>query len=108
MHKRIAMNYTSENLKEILLENDYPASNSKMLERVITQLQNLTDEAKEAFEHWYDTRNLPAFDIDGVTPDYLRTYHHATDIAIILAYDGLVRNPKSAYLLKKPVIKHLK
>lgn len=101
------MNYTSENLKEILLENDYPASNKKMLERVVSQLQNLTEEGKIAFEHWYDTRNLPAFNVDGVTAEYLRTYHHATDIAIILAYDGLIRNPKSAYLLKKPVIKHI-
>jgi len=101
------MDYTSENLKEILLENDYPASNKGMLDNVISQLQNLTEEGKRAFEHWYDTRNLPSFNVDGVTADYLRMYHHATDIAVILAYDGLVRNPKSAYLLKKPVIKHV-
>ena len=86
------MDYTSDNLKEILLENDYPASNKDMIDRVICQLQNMTDEGKHAFEHWCDTRNLPTFNVD---------------IAIILAYDGLVRNPKSAYLLKKPVIKHL-
>ena len=101
------MDYTSDNLKEILLENDYPASNKDMIDRVICQLQNMTDEGKLAFEHWCDTRNLPTFNVDGVTVEYLKTYHHATDIAIILAYDGLVRNPKSAYLLKKPVIKHL-
>ncbi len=101
------MDYTSDNLKEILLENDYPASNKNMLESVISQLQNLTDEGKAAFEHWCNARNLPIFNVDGVTAEYLQTYHHATDIAIILAYDGLVRNPKSAYLLKKPVIKHI-
>lgn len=101
------MNYTSENLKEILLDNDYPASNRNMLERVISQLQNLTEEGKTAFEYWYDTRNLPTFNINGVTTEYLQTYHHATDIAVILAYDGLIRNPKSAYLLKKPVIKRI-
>lgn len=100
------MDYTAENLREILLENDYPASNKQMLESVIRQLQNLTPEAKTAFEHWCDTRNLPVFDIEGVTVDYMKTYHHATDIAVILAYDGLIRNPKSAYLLKKPVISH--
>ena len=100
------MNYTSEELKEILLENDYPASNKQLLESVIRQLQNLTPEGKTAFEYWFDTRKLPCFDIEGVTVDYMKTYHHATDIAVILAYDGLIRNPKSAYLLKKPVIKH--
>lgn len=98
------MNYTSEELKDILLENDYPASNKKLLESVITQLQNLTPEGKVAFEHWCNTRILPSFDIEGVTADYMKTYHHANDIAVILAYDGLLKNPKRAYLLKKPVI----
>lgn len=100
------MNYTFEVLKEILLDNDYPASNKKLLESVIKQLQNLTPEGKTAFEHWRETRNLPTFDIDGITVDYMKTYHHANDIAVILAYDGLIRNPKNAYLLKKPVIMH--
>lgn len=101
------MNYTVEELKEILLENDYPASNKKLLDSVIKQLQNLTLEGKVAFEKWCDTRTLPSFDIGGVTVDYMKTYHQANDIAVILAYDGLIRNPKSAYLLKKPVIKHI-
>ncbi len=100
------MNYTTEELKKVLLDNDYPASNKSLLESVIKQLQSLTPEGKTAFEHWLDTRNLPAFDIGGVTADYMKTYHHATDVAVILAYDGLIRNPKSAYLLKKPIITH--
>ncbi len=107
MLETIDMNYTSEELKELLLDNDYPASNKKLLENVISQLQNLTPEGKAAFEQWCNTRNLPIFDIGGVTADYMKTYHHANDIAVILAYDGLVKNPKSAYLLKKPSIKHL-
>lgn len=89
------------------MENDYPASNKKLLESVIKQLQNLTPEGKAAFEYWYDTRTLPAFDINGITIDYLRIYHHSTDIGIILAYDGLVRDPKRAALLKRPVIRHI-
>ena len=101
------MNYTSEELIEILLDNDYPASNKELLESVITQLQNLTPEGKTAFERWCDTRNLPPFDIEGITADYMKTYHHANDIAVILAYDGLVKNPKRAYLLKRPVIKQV-
>ena len=91
----------------MLLENDYPASNHDMLESVIRQLQNLTDEGKAAFEHWCEARVLPVFDIEGITAEYLQKYHHATDVAVILAYDGLVRNPKSAYLLKKPIIRHV-
>ena len=102
------MNYTTEELKEILLENDYPASNKKLLDSVIMQLQNMTPEGKAAFEHWCETRNLPDFDIEGITVDFLQTYHSSTDIAVILAYDGLIKNPKSAYLLKRPNIRHTK
>lgn len=101
------MNYTPEKLQEILLDNDYPASNKQLLENVIDQLQHLTPEGMEAFVHWCDTRNLPSFNIEGITADYMKTYHHANDIAVILAYDGLIRNPKSAYLLKTPVIKRI-
>ena len=101
------MNYTHEYLMELLLENDYPTSSKKMLESVINQLQHLTPEGKRVFEHWCNTRILSKFDINGVTAEYLQRYHHATDIAVILAYDGLVRNPKSAYFLKKPVIRHI-
>lgn len=100
------MNYTAEEIQNILLDNDYPASNKQLLESVIRQIQKLTPEAKDAFEIWCDTRNLPSFDIDGVTVDFLKTHHRMTDIAVILAYDGLIRNPRSAYLLKKPVIMH--
>lgn len=100
------MNYTTEEIKNILLDNDYPASNKLLLDSVIRQIQELTPEAEEAFDIWCDTRNLPSFNIDGVTVDFLKMYHKMTDIAIILAYDGLIRNPKSVYLLKKPVIMH--
>ncbi|WP_294547036.1 hypothetical protein [uncultured Bacteroides sp.] len=100
------MEYSSEYLKEILLDNDYPASNKKMLESVISQLQNLLPESKKAFAEWIETRRVPTYDIEGITPAYLRANHNATDISIILVYDGLLRNPKSAYLLKRPVILH--
>lgn len=100
------MNYTEEELKNILLENNYPVSNKRLIDSVVRQLQSLSPEAGAAFEHWRETRNLPDFNIGGVTPSFLKNYHHSTDIAIILAYDGLLKNPKSAYLLKMPVIAH--
>lgn len=88
------------------MRNNYPVSNKRLVDSVIRQLQNLTPEAEAAFAHWCDTRELPDFNIEGITPEFLKNYHRATDIAVILAYDGLVRNPKSAYLLKTPVIAH--
>lgn len=102
------MKYTEEELKNILMVNDYPISNKRLMESVIRQLQNLTPEAETAFAHWCDTRELPDFNIEGITPEFMKNCHGATDIAVILTYDGLVRNPKSAYLLKTPVIAHPK
>ena len=100
------MNYTYEELKELMMEQDYPMTNKEMINSVISQLSSLCAEANSAFVHWQQTNELPEFDINGVTPDYLKDVHKATDIAIILAYDGLIKNPQSAYLFKKPIIKH--
>jgi len=100
------MNYSTEELKNILLDNDYPISNPKLIESVIKQLLHLTPIGEKAFIHWQETRELPSFDIEGVTAEYLKSHLKSTDIAVILAYDGLVKNPKSAYILKKPVISH--
>lgn len=102
------MNYSTEEIKDLLLDEDYPASNDLMLNSVINQIKNLTPEAKDAFEKWCDSRVLPSFDIEGITPEFLKSNHHCTDIGIILAFDGLIRHPKDAYLLKKPVISHLR
>lgn len=101
------MNYTTEEIRELLLEEDYPASNEYMLKSVIYQIQNLTPEAKKAFDEWCNSRALPSFDIEGITPEFLRNNHQCTDIAIILAYDGLIRHPHDAYLLKKPIMRHV-
>ena len=59
-------------------------------------------------ERDFRPRELPKFNIEGITVEYLKGYHGCTDIAIILAYNGLIRNPKSAYLLKRPVIRQSK
>lgn len=98
------MDYSNENLQELLLENDYPAAAKGMIESVVKQLQDLTPEGKTAFEYWCNTRIVPDFDINGITPAFLREHHHSTDIGIILAYDGLVRDPERSRLLKRPVI----
>lgn len=101
------MDYSNDNLRELLLDNDYPAAAKGMIESVVKQLQDLTPEGKKAFEHWHDTRIVPEFDINGITPAFLREHHHSTDIGIILAYDGLIRNPERSRLLKRPVIAHI-
>lgn len=101
------MKYNSSDIKERLLEEDYP-NNPQLLESVTRQIIALKDEGKAAFENWFETREIPDFDIEGITPSFLRKYHSMKDVAIILAYAHLVNDPKAAFTLKKPVIKHHK
>ena len=101
------MKYNSEEIKERLLEEDYP-NNPVILESVTRQILALRYEGEKAFENWFETRSIPSFDIEGVTPSFLRKYHSMKDVGIILAYARLIEEPKAAFLLKKPVIKQKK
>lgn len=100
------MKLTIEEIKDLLLELDYP-NQPQLLESVSRQLLSLTGESKSAFIKWYESRELPDFEIEGITPAFLRKYHSMTDVAIILAYARLLKEPKAAaFVLKKPIIKH--
>ena len=86
------------------MEEDYP-NNPIILESVTRQVLALNGKGEEAFIHWFETNEIPSFDIEGLTPSFLRKYHSMKDVAIILTYAHLVDEPKAAFLLKKPVIK---
>ena len=89
----------------LLEECDYPM-NKTIRDSVINQLQNLQPQALGLFNQWVKTRKIDsdAFCIEGITPEFLRKKRRMEDIAIILAYDGLLREPKkSAALLKTPL-----
>ena len=100
------MKLTIEEIKDLLLELDYP-NQPQLLESVSRQLLSLTGESRSAFIKWYESRELPDFEIEGITPAFLRKYHSMTDVAIILAYARLLKEPKAAaFLLNMPIIKH--
>ena len=99
------MKYNSSEIKERLLEEDYP-NNLQLLESVTRQIQALEGEGEAAFENWFETRKVPDFEIEGITPAFLRKYHSMNDVAIMLVYARLLDTPKAAFILKKPVIKH--
>ena len=64
-------------------------------------------EGKMAFENWYETKEIPNFEIEGITPGFLRKYHSMNDVAILLVYARLLYHPEAAFSLKKPVIRHI-
>ena len=100
------MKLTIEEIKDLLLELDYP-NQPQLLESVSRQLLSLTGESKSAFIKWYESRGLPDVEIEGITPAFLRKYHSMTDVAIILADARHLKEPKAAEKKqKKPIIKH--
>lgn len=101
------MKYSKEEIKDRLLEEDYP-QNEALLNSIMNQLGALEGEDEKIFIDWFESNHVPNFEIDGITPAYLRKYHGMKDVAIVLSYIRLLKEPKAALLLKKPWIKHNK
>lgn len=96
--------YTNNELIDRLLECDFP-NDKLLLESVISKIGNFGPDAKKMFDLWYKTGKISDFDINGITPSYLRKFHKMKDPGIIIAYDWLLKDEKEAsHLLKKPVI----
>jgi hypothetical protein len=100
------MKYNESEIKDCLLEEDYP-NNPQLLESVTRQIQALKGKGEEAFENWFETKEVPDFEIEGISPSFLRKYHSMNDVAILLVYARLLDMPKAASVFKKPVIKHI-
>jgi hypothetical protein len=101
--KQSGETYGDEELKKRLLETDYP--NDEKLNEVIKRIRNFGHDAQSMFQGWYNTAKIPSFDINGITPAYLRKQHNMKDVGIIIAYDWLSKEPeKVAYLLKKGIM----
>lgn len=98
------MEITNEDLKKRLLEADCP-NDEKVLNSYAERIRNFGDEARLVFEEWYKTAKVPAFDVNGITPAFLRKFHNYSDISIVFAYEWLSRDPdEAARLLKKPIM----
>lgn len=101
------MKYTIDDIRERLLDEDYP-NNAALLDSVLSQFQSLSREDEAIFNDWFESNRVPQFDINGITPSYLRKYQGMKDAAIVLAYLRLRKDPQAARLLKRPVIKNCK
>ena len=62
------MEYSSEKIKNLLVEEeDYP-NNEVLLKSVTRQLLSLEGKGKEAFINWYKKGEVPEFEINGINP----------------------------------------
>lgn len=98
--------YSNEELIKCLQYEDYP-QNKALQESVISQLNDLSDEAQAMFDKWYEDRKMPKFEVHGISSDFLLEKHKMNAISLVLAFDGLIKDPdKAAWLLRKPVIRY--
>ena len=100
------MKLTEEQLNTIFEKEDIP-SNKTMRDSIAKQLEELGEEAQEMFDLWYQTGKSPRFNVNGISSNDLRTkFKNIKDLAIILAYDHIIKSPKEALKLftKKPLM----
>jgi len=96
--------FTDDELKARLLEDDYP-NDERLINGVIEKIRNFGNEAQAMFEDWYNNGKISKFDINGITPAFLREHHKMKDAGIIIALDWLSKQPEeAARLLKRPLM----
>ncbi len=64
--------------------------------RVADDIAGFTPAVAEAFSRWWRTGELPALEVEGYTAARLVAEWHLQPVAIFLALDWLVRDPKRA------------
>ena len=94
--------YTDQEIKELLLEDDYP-NKAAILEGVIQRIRSFGPEAAAMFDEWATTGKQPKFEENGISSEFLRKEQHMKAVALIIAFDWLKKEPhEAARLLQKP------
>ncbi len=98
--------YTDQEIINLLLEDDYP-NKAPILEGVIRRIRGFGPEAYEMFDQWATSGKQPKFEVNGVSSEQLRKEQNMKAVALIIAYDWLLKEPhEAARLLLKPRINH--
>ena len=96
--------YTDKDIIDRLLESDYP-NNEQLLNSVLDKIKSFGPEALKMFNNWMQCGRIAKFEIAGISSDYLRNTHNMKDVALIIAYDWLQKEPEIASrLLRKPIV----
>ncbi len=100
--------YTDKEIQDRLFESDYP-KNEHLISGVLERIHAFGPQAAELFEYWMETGKMVKFEVGGISSDFLRKHHNMKDVALIIAFDWLNKEPReAARLLKKPIIKSSK
>lgn len=99
------MKITDQILSTIFDREDVPA-NEAMRKSMANQLNELGDKAQAMFEAWYNDGVRPKFEVNGISSQMLRDKYKMSDIAVILSYDHILKQPKEAQkvFVQKPLM----
>jgi hypothetical protein len=88
---------THTEMREILLKSGYPNQDT-ILDSTIDQINKFQEKPAELFNLWLKTNVVAddAFNIDGITPQFLRQKMKLTDVAVIIYYNWLLVAPNDA------------
>ena len=84
-------------MREILLKSGYPNQDT-ILDSTIDQINKFQEKPAELFNLWLKTNVVAddAFNIDGITPQFLRQKMELTDVAVLIYYNWLLVAPNDA------------
>ena len=88
---------TDIEIRQSLLKAGYP-NRDDLLSSTIDQIRNFQEKPAELFNLWLETNVVAddAFNIDGITPQYLKQKMKLTDVAILIYYNWLLVAPNDA------------
>ena len=96
--------YTDQEIKTLLLEDDYP-NKTPLLDGVISRVREFGPEAAQMFDEWASSGKQPKFEVNGISSSSLKKEQGMKAVALIIAYDWLLKDPhEAARLLKKPIV----
>ena len=84
-------------IRQSLLKAGYP-DRDDVLNSTIDQIRNFQEKPAELFNLWLETNIVAndAFNVDGITPQYLRQKMDLTDVAVLIYYNWLLVAPNDA------------
>ena len=99
------MKITDQILSSIFDREDVPA-NEAMRKSMARQLSELGEKAQAMFDAWYVEGERPKFEEKGISSQMLRDKYKMSDVAIILSYDHILKQPKEAQkvFIEKPLM----
>lgn len=88
---------TDTEIRQLLLKAGYP-DKDEILNSTIDQIKKFQEKPTELFRVWVDTNAVAddAFNVDGITPQFLRQKMKLTDIAVLIYYNWLLVAPNDA------------